>query len=302
MTARYLTQLRKVLLGSKKTQLGFLSSTVVVAIVCGAGFLPVSGGKNVLSESTSISPAGEQATISPDPSEQVKFVRKAAIWPKLRETLSILGDRLEKPGNERLVMTGSIKRESVSRPFKLVTEFPEKARLEEQIGPQRQVTIFNGRELSKSDGNIGNSDQDLIELLVFDSIEHFFIGQMQGLSTRTLGERFRLDDGTSETYDSGFYDIYLVDEPTELNQTAAAKTKLYYFNSDSLLLEMIKYQLDRGGNSISVEVQLKDWRTVVGQSIPHSITQMHDGINVLELKIDSINTGPAVKDGLFDVK
>ena len=66
----------------------------------------------------------------------------------------------------------------------------------------------NGEVISEQ--SLSGDDQETIETLVFDSADNFFLGQMQGVATRMLGSRFRLDDGTTANYAGPFYDIYQI--------------------------------------------------------------------------------------------
>ncbi len=74
----------------------------------------------------------------PSASATPEQVRRARLWPQLRELLNVLGNRLEQPGRERSILqgnlsrTGSTHREQV--PIRLILEFPDRLRLEEQTG------------------------------------------------------------------------------------------------------------------------------------------------------------------------
>lgn len=232
-----------------------------------------------------------------------RYVSKGRVWPKLRETLRLMGNRLEKPGKERLIMSGTLTRiigsQTEAHLFRLTTQFPGLMRLEVQDSPGTSVIVFNGRDAAKSGGPINRDDEDLIETLVFDTIDHFFAGQMQGAALRTLGERFRLDDGTAADYTDGFYDIYEVIEETGVGSSVRQQTKLYYINSDTLLLERVRYQLDRGAPD-GVEVQIKNWRRSGDQLLPSSIARFENRQKTLELAVDAITIGPGLADGIFD--
>ena len=81
----------------------------------------------------------------------------------------------------------------------ILWEYPGKVRIEQpvQTGVEDEDSaadpplIYDGMgTLSRSGGRVTQADQDLIEMLVYDSVEGFFIGQLEGFATRFLGGRF----------------------------------------------------------------------------------------------------------------
>jgi hypothetical protein len=227
----------------------------------------------------------------------ISYVRRAHLWPQLRYASEVLGDRLEKPGKERLILIGSLSRASKkneNRPTRLILEFPDRLRLEEQDG----VTVYNN-DFASSNGVLKRNEQDEVESLLFDSVDHFFASQMQGAATRFLGSRFRLDDGSNPHYAGPFYELYQVTDRIAVKQEIREQPKLYYFNSDSLLLERVRYQIERDGEPIKVEVVISGWRKVDGQQIPAAITRTENSAPVLSLSITSAAVGIKQNDGFF---
>ena len=98
------------------------------------------------SASAGMQPVNQDQSSNTEPS-QVRYVQRRRLWPRLHEALSAVGDRLEKPGKERLTMTGEITRQGETRPapMLLIQEFPHHLRLEEQDGSQPRVTVFKER-------------------------------------------------------------------------------------------------------------------------------------------------------------
>jgi hypothetical protein len=130
------------------------------------------------------------------------YVRSARLWPQLRWHLKTLGDRIERPGKERIVITGTIKRagDLQALPMALMLEHPGRLRLVIQDGVQQRVITFNGREANSVGAPPNARERELIETLVYDTAEHFLAIQTQGAAMRALGQRFRADDGTTPTY------------------------------------------------------------------------------------------------------
>jgi hypothetical protein len=180
------------------------------------------------------------------------------------------------------------------REFAATLEFPDKLRLVVG-GPQSRAITFDGQQTNASPAP---DELDLIETLAYDSAEHFFAAQMQGNAMRFLGPRFRTDDGTTPNYAGPYFDIYkIADQIKPSGQERAAK--LYYFNSDTLLLERVTYVINRGGQEIRVETKLSDWRVMDGQQVARRIERFENGQSVFVLNIRSAELGPRADDGIF---
>jgi hypothetical protein len=226
------------------------------------------------------------------------YVRRGRLWPQLRPMSEALGDRLEKPGKERLVLIGALRRASKkneNRPTRLILEFPDRLRLEEQD----EVTVYNKGDFASSNGVLKQNERDEVESLLFDFVDHFFASQMQGAATRFLGARFRLDDGADPYYKGPFYELYQVTDRIAVEKEIREQQKIYFFNSDSLMLERVRYQIERDGEPIEVEVLISGWQKVDGQQIPNNITRTENGAPVLSLSITSASVGAKQNDGIF---
>jgi hypothetical protein len=218
----------------------------------------------------------------------------------LNSALNALGDRLEKPGKERLTLTGTLKRQNTPQaiPFRLVLEWPLRMRLDEECKQQR-VIGFDGSNGWTSSATLSFVDQATIETLVYDSVDNFYLGQMQGIATRTLGSRFRLDDGTTPNYAGPFYDIYQVTDRIKIGAANREQSKLFYVNSDTNLFERISYRVRHGGATADVEIRLGNWRKSDGQQIPGLIERLENKQSVLTLTIATATVGPRLADGIF---
>ena len=238
-----------------------------------------------------------QLTLAAD----VNYVQRVRLRPRLHHLLNSIGDRLEKPGNERRVMIGTLRRQNDSQlmPFRLYLELPYHMRLEEQ-GAQPRVTGFDGSSGWALGSILSDADQNMIETLIFDSADHFFLGQTQGLANRALGSRFRLDDGTDANYAGPFYDIYQVMDRLGTGSTVRQQPKLFYFNSDTQLLERVRYRIERNGAAVNVETRITDWKRVNNQRVPCTITRLEDDKPALTITIASTVIGPRVADGAFN--
>ncbi|MCI0625143.1 MAG: hypothetical protein L0387_26455 [Acidobacteria bacterium] len=228
------------------------------------------------------------------------YVFRGRLRPGLRESLVALGDRLERSGKERVVLQGTLQRTgSPAIPVKLTRELPGLLRLEEAAGTQTRVTTFDGKEIKKSGGLVSQQDEDLLETLLNDSADHFFIAQAQGAPVRFLGSRFRLDDGRTKTYQGSYYEVYQVTDRAKIKREAGQQSKLYYVNSDTLLVERVRYEMVRDGARIRVLVQMSQWGQIQDQRLPRQIVRLENGQPVLSLSITAAAVSPRVDDGIF---
>jgi hypothetical protein len=225
------------------------------------------------------------------------YVKRGRLSQRLVVTLNALGDRLERPGKERLTITGELRSSSDSeaREITATLEFPDKLRLGIQKGHQNRLLTFDKQEIK---GGPTSDELDLVESLTFDSAEHFFDTQMQGNAMRFLGSRFRADDGSNPDYRGPYYDIYKIADRIDASGEERA-AKLYYFNSDTLLLERVVYVINRNGSEINIETKLSDWRVTDGQKVAHRIERLENGQSVFTFNIRSSQFGGRADDGIF---
>jgi hypothetical protein len=216
------------------------------------------------------------------------YVRRSSLSPKLVSHLNAMGDRLEKPGRERLNLTGTLSRANDPQTQEVVAvfEFPERLLLTMQTGTQTRVIRFDGEH-----ADADPMDEDLIETLVYGSAEHFFDTQMQGMATRLLGSRFLLHRGSTADYNSPYYDVYKV--------TDQDQPRLYYFNSDTLLLERVVYEIDRNGSTVKVEERLGDWTREQGQQVARRIERFENGELVFVFTVRMAQLSARANDGVF---
>lgn len=244
-----------------------------------------------------------QAVASPTPVDegQRRFpdedrVRASSLSGGLRSLLAILGDRLTKAGKERVTYAGTLQRAGEDRAsnFTLIWELPGRLRFED-FGRQ-QITTFDGQTIFRSEAAATAFDDELLETLIFDSAEHLFVSQVRGAATRSLGKRFRLTEDSRSEYSGPFYDIFEVTETSPIRQESRQRRQ-YFFNSDTQMLELVKYRVPRNNAETAVEVSLENWRGTDGQLFPGRIVRLEAQVPVLTLTISSSTVGPWVDDG-----
>lgn len=233
--------------------------------------------------------------------KRAAYVRRSNLTPKLVWHLNALGDRLEKPGRERLSLTGTLTRASdlPTEELSAVFELPDRLRLTIQKGNRTRVITLDGGQAKAEGDPLDAAEQDLIETLAYGSAEHFFNTQMVGRATRFLGSRFRIDDGSSSSYDGPYYDIYKVADQIAISGEQKERLKLYCFNSETLLLERVSYEINRNGSTVKIEERLGGWTREQGQQVARRIERFENGESVFVLTVSSVGLSARVNDGTF---
>ena len=252
----------------------------------------ISGKSNEISATDTPQAQSDEQSRFPDDLR----IRPAALSGGLRAFLATVGDRLEKPGKERVTYAGTLQRAGEERAalFTLIWELPGRLRLEDH--GRQQVTLFDGETVVRSESGSTAFDEELLETLVFDSAEHIFVSQMQGAGTRSMGSRFRLVEDSRAEYSGPVYDIFEVTEASTIRQGSIRQTRQYFFNSDTQALELVRYRVLRNEIETTVEVRLENWQRTDGQLFPRRIVRLENGAPVITLNISSIVVSPWVDD------
>lgn len=221
------------------------------------------------------------------------YVQPSYLTPQARMILAATGDRLSRPGKERLVISGTLTTgERSSIPCQITFQLPLKLRVETSDG----TIAFDGERTSTTKGGINAEDEKLLDSTLLDTTERFLYGQVQGTPMRFLGYRFRMDDGTNPKYEGPYYDVYQVQDVVSL-KGSGSRPKRYYFSSSTQLLEKVRYEESDGGKEI--EVQVGGWQKVSNQSVPGFIRRLENGVQVFALSLGSGTVGPRVDDSIF---
>lgn len=219
----------------------------------------------------------------------------ARLPSRLVPPLKMLGERFEKRGQERVTLTGTLNWSAGTSTVRLTWEYPGLLRVDLDTG---RILTFDGMRFSTNGEPLESHESRLIEALLQDSPEHFLIGQATGFASRLLGLRFRLDNGRDRAYRGPYYDVFAVVNPSG-GQASARARKFYYFNSDSQLLERVRYEAPGPGGPVQAETELADWRTEQGERVPYRITHSRAGETDFSCTFTAVTVGPRVNDGIF---
>ena len=264
----------------------FIVAFTLVALLALTGLIFVSArSKSVRIKTTNA------ASVKASTTAQRLYVRPGALWPQLRWNLKALGDRLERPGKEQIAAQGTLTRHGVPAPIVLNVEPLNRLTLAIQTGIQSEAVQFDGAESSWT--ALTPSQRDLVETLMFDTAESFFLWQMVGAATRCLGFRFRADMNSTS---GPFHDIYAI-TPHDNRRSIQQGTKLFFFNSDTRLLDRVQYEIARGDRTVRVEVAFDNWTNLNGQAVAQRIERREDGTNVMTIVVNGVAFSPGTLGG-----
>lgn len=212
----------------------------------------------------------------------------------VRQIVNALGDRVQKPGNERVIMTGLLSRSGVVSTVQIITELPGFLRIDEQ-GGKGKTLVFNLGNLQGSSA-IDDDDEGLAESIENDTAETFLGKFGAGGSVRRLGDRFKV------TGAAGFgseVDIYEVVSSVGVKRDKQAVTKRYMFDSASGLLRKVAYLAQQSGKSVTVQTVLSDYFNAGAYMLPGKIVRIVNGSEMFAFTRSGATVQAAGKDNAF---
>lgn len=264
-----------------------LPQAAALALMLGAAAFALSrlGGHSLVASSAPAPTPVSRAA----PAPASPYVTAAGLSPRLRAPFRALGDRLSRPGKERRLTEGELEAEgSPARRVLVVYESPGSLRVTGPGGADL-LTPFEERGAARARSA---AEEVLIETLFYDSAEHFFFAQAAGAATRLLGLQ-AIAEGEGGAPPGPACDVYEVTEEVSAGGARRPVTKRYFFNSDTQLLEVVRYEEERGGETIPVEVRLGGWRRVNGQQVAASVVRFEGGRQVLSFTARASSFAPA---------
>jgi hypothetical protein len=231
-------------------------------------------------------------------------VNRRELDQRVVRALTSLGDRFEVPGKERVTLSASFTRyrgsAKTTGQATIIRELPNKLRFAEHTSTGAREMGFDGNTFWTSGSNSApqGADLQLLEFLVWDSIEFFIAGQANGNATRVLGDMFRLDDGRAPGYAGPFYDVLKVDENFTSSTGNSRRPTTYYLNSQTSLPERVVYDHPTKKKT-RVIIEFTNWLTAGNQKSPGKATRKENGMTSEEIIIARALFGPKVHDDIF---
>ncbi len=209
-----------------------------------------------------------------------------------------LGERLQKVGMERLVSIGTLRENGNDKPTVLAWELPGKFRLEKD--GKAILGSVAGLAAPSSPGVSTSEEDDLMESLFLDRSEAALIGVVGGAAIRVVGYHVRAQRGHGADYAGPYYDIFDFTSKVGSKPVSPTRSKRFYFDSFSGLLQKVSYVLTRGGGSQIVETTLGQWTKVQGESVPGVIERFVNQVSVARFSASATVVSEKKADGKFD--
>jgi hypothetical protein len=238
------------------------------------------------------SPKPESASGSPI------YLIQSSVPPQARPFLVALGDRLQKPGKERLVLTGQYSDKSGNVPAQLTWEAPGNIRLDRN-GPGLPSLVFNTAAGVVNASALSAADLDIFESLLDDRPETFLYSFYNGSANRFLGNKFRTDDGKTPNYIGPWYDIFQGNGPVLAKGKTVARSKMFCFDSQTHLLTQTVYKVFATTPATTVLTTYSGWSVQNGEAVPGQILRSVNGTVEFTFKVNASTVGPAAQDGIF---
>ena len=226
-------------------------------------------------------------------SESESYINPGVVPSPARSFLFALGDRVQRPGRERVTLTGKYVDRRGTADVRVVWQSPGQFRLDRSDQPGRPMIY---REGWNEIGAIGSEQTEALESLFDDSADLFFREMTAGTAHRFLGNRFRFE-GSKTPNDAGpWYDVYELFATVRSPADAPMRRKLFFFDSQTGLLSRVEYE-KRG--AVRIATEWSNWQMVDGQAIPGAVSRKENGVAVLTINVTAAAVAPAAADGMF---
>lgn len=231
-------------------------------------------------------------TMASSAAQPRSFIRVGSLPAPARKYLLAFGPRLQAPGSERTVLSGTFSSSAGNGPIQVTWQVP--GWIVVQLGTNPPLIYDDVVGLQNASG-ISTSDANILESLFDDSLQSFLYGFRNSLPTRLLGQGIHTDNGTAKTYQGPWYDAYMVVAPALSQPSHPRRNKVFYLDSVRGLLQSVAYT----ANSAKVSTQYSNWLTANGNAFPGTITRIENGTHVFQFTVTSYTVSPAANDGVF---
>jgi hypothetical protein len=217
------------------------------------------------------------------------YYAPSRVSPLLHKQYVALGDHLQRPGNERATMNGTLTDPLGSAAVRIVIEHEGKVRID--FTGNSAKLVFDGTAV-RTTGTTTAYNSDLLEALVDDMPDTLMLAIVVGNGFRLIGGGFPNPAG-------GTCDVYDVPIQGQTNKSVPYQLKRYCFDSATGLLQSVLH-LDEFTKALSrVETHFGNWQTINGQAIPGGVVRLRNGSQVFSLQAQSIAISASAADGLF---
>lgn len=222
----------------------------------------------------------------------VKLLDRNRIPLHAKAYMAAVGDRLLKPGAERVVQTGRMEHAGQIETMTWTWEFPGKLVMQRN---GKNPVVFNPGKTARP--NLDDLEDELLEMLTADTTEHLLNTIHSGVSTRFLGSAFRVRgvSGFGETVD-----IIAMAAPVPSRSQGGGSVKHYMFDSKTRLLHKVAYEKIVADKQTRVVIEYSGYENVNGQMTPKRIVRYNGAQKRFQIDVQTAQWQAAQNDGKFD--
>ena len=210
--------------------------------------------------------------------------------------LAALGDRMRVSGKELTIYIGDVVDAAGNRsPAQVIHQLPELVRLAGFKSGQAVLSFDGERPL----GVISNDDALLLETFVMDTPEGMLASIQDSAAVRLLGLGFGPDPRKIPKYAGARYDVFDVTSTVRSRSDKVTRSKLYYFDSLTGLLQSTRYYDRSRSSPIILETRFSDWRNIDGSAYPGRIDHFERGERIFSFIANAITAAPRVEPERF---
>src|SRR5262245_44492405 len=206
-----------------------------------------------------------------------------------------VGGRLKNAGKEQTIYVGELVDAQGNRSAaQVLHQLPTLVRLEGFS--QGRVLSFDGE---RRRGILTKSDETAIEVFAMDVPEGMFAALRKGAALRHLGSGFGPDLRINPNYKGSRLDILSVVGNAMVTLNHPLQSKLYYFDSETGLLQTTRYNDDTTSPSIPKETRFFGWHMIDDSAYPSRIEHYEGGRLVFSFSAKAITSAKAADPARF---
>lgn len=223
--------------------------------------------------------------------------RRLGYTPSIAQRqLAVLGERVRVSGKELTIYTGEVVDANGNRsPAQVIHQLPALVRLA-GFKPGQTVLSFDG---DRASGVLSSDDELLLETFVMDLPEGMLASIQASAAVRFLGSGFGQDPLKTPKYVGARYDIFDVTSDIRSRSDRVTRSRLYYFDSLTGLLQSTRYYDRSRPTPVKLETRFSDWRSIDGSAYPGRIDRYERGQRVFSFIVNTISAAPRLEPERF---
>ncbi len=187
-----------------------------------------------------------------------------------------LGERLQRPGLERLVSTGTLRERGADKSSVLTWELPGRFRIEKDnkaiVGALAGVAAPTAPGLSSED------EDDIIESLFLDRAESALYNVVNGAAVRVIGYQVGTQRSRVPAYSGPYFDVFDITTKVDSKVRSATRSKRYFFDSMSGLLQRVTYVVAKNAGPQTIDTYFSQWTKVQNEFVPGIIERRENQV------------------------